>query len=68
MPNARAKALIITSYCGLSSLVEPKTVTNSLCSCVKMDSCLIKQSESVMELSCDAAHNSEFEALSVPEF
>jgi hypothetical protein len=60
--------MIISSYCGLSSLVEPESVTNALCSCVKMDSCLIKQPESLMEISCDAALKSEFEALSVPEF
>jgi hypothetical protein len=47
MQNARVKALIITDYCGLNSLVKPDTVRRALCSCVKMDSWLIKQSTSV---------------------
>jgi hypothetical protein len=47
MQNACVKALIITNYCGLSSLVKPDTVRRALCSCVKMDSWLIKQSKSV---------------------
>jgi hypothetical protein len=47
MQNARVKALIITNYCGISSLVKPDTVRRVLCSCVKMDSWLIKQSKSV---------------------
>jgi hypothetical protein len=42
MQNARVKALIITNYCGLSSLVKPDTVRRALCSCVKMDLWLIK--------------------------
>jgi hypothetical protein len=45
--KARVKALIITNYCGLSSLVNPDTVRHALCSYVKMDSWLIKQSKSV---------------------
>jgi hypothetical protein len=55
MQNARAKALIVTSYCGLILLVEPETVTYALCSCAKIDSSLMEQSESLMELSCHAA-------------
>jgi hypothetical protein len=47
MQNARVKALVITNYCGLSSLVKPDTVRRALCSYVKMDSWLIKQSKSV---------------------
>jgi hypothetical protein len=47
MPNARVKARIITDYCGLSSLVKHDTVRRALCSCVKMDPWLIKQSKSV---------------------
>jgi tetrahydromethanopterin S-methyltransferase subunit F len=47
MQNARVKALIITNYCGLSSLLKPDTVRRALCSYVKMDSWLIKQSESI---------------------
>jgi hypothetical protein len=47
MQNARVKALIITNYCGLSSLVKPDTVRRALCSCIKMDSWLIKQSKIV---------------------
>jgi hypothetical protein len=47
MQNAHVKSLIITNYCGLSSLARPDTVRRALCSCVKMDSWLIKQSESV---------------------
>jgi hypothetical protein len=42
MQNACVKALIITHYCGLSSLAK-----RALCSCAKMDSWLIKQSKSV---------------------
>jgi hypothetical protein len=47
MQNARVKALVITNCCGLSSLVKPVTVKRALCSCVKMDSWLIKQSKRV---------------------
>jgi hypothetical protein len=47
MQNARVKALINTNYCRLSSLVKPDTVRRELCSYVKMDSWLIKQSKSV---------------------
>jgi hypothetical protein len=48
MQNARVKALIITNYSGLRSLVvQPDGVRRALCSCVKMDSWLIKQSKSV---------------------
>jgi hypothetical protein len=47
MQNARVKALIITNYCGLSSLVKPDRVGRALCSYVKMDSWLRKQSKSV---------------------
>jgi hypothetical protein len=47
MQNARVKALIITNCCGPSSLVQPDTVRRALCSCVKMDSWLIKQSKKV---------------------
>jgi hypothetical protein len=47
MQNARVKALIITNYCVLSSLVKPDTVRHALCSCVKMDLWVIKQSKSV---------------------
>jgi hypothetical protein len=48
MQNARAKALIITNYCVLSSLVvQPYTVRRALCSCVKMDLWLTKQSKGV---------------------
>jgi hypothetical protein len=48
MQNARVKALIITNYCGLSSLVvQPDTARRALCSGVKMDSWLIKLSKSV---------------------
>jgi hypothetical protein len=47
MQNARLKALIITNCCGLSSLVKPDRVRRALCSCVKMDSWLMKQSKSV---------------------
>jgi hypothetical protein len=47
MQNARLEALIITNYRGLSSLVEPDNVRSALCSYVKMDSWLIKQSKSV---------------------
>jgi hypothetical protein len=47
MKNARVKALIIIKYCGPSSLVKPDIVRRALCSCVKMDSWLIKQSKSV---------------------
>jgi hypothetical protein len=44
MQNARVKALIITNYCGLSSLVvQPDTVRRALYSCVKMDSWLLKR-------------------------
>jgi hypothetical protein len=46
MQNARVKALIITNNCGLSSLVKPVKVRCALCSCVKMDSWLVKQSKS----------------------
>jgi hypothetical protein len=54
MQNARAEVLTITNYCGPSSLVKPDTVLRALCRCVKkMDSLLIKQSESLLELSCD---------------
>jgi hypothetical protein len=36
MQNARVKALIITNYSGLSSLVvQPNRVRRALCSCVK---------------------------------
>jgi hypothetical protein len=68
MQNARAKALIITNYCGLSSLVKPDAVTSSLCSCVKMYSWLIKQYESMLQLSFDTSTKIKFEALSAPEF
>jgi hypothetical protein len=47
MQNAYIKALIITNYCGLSSLVKPDTVRRALCNYVKMDSWLLKQSKSV---------------------
>jgi hypothetical protein len=47
MQDERVKALIITNYCGLGSLIKPDTVTRSLCSCVKMNSWFIKQSKSV---------------------
>jgi hypothetical protein len=47
MQNACIKALIITNYCGIRSLIKPDTVRRALCSCVKMDSWLIKKSESV---------------------
>jgi hypothetical protein len=47
MQNARVKALIITNYCDFSSLVKPDAVRSALCSCVKMDSLLIKQCKSV---------------------
>jgi hypothetical protein len=47
MQNARVKALIITNYCDPSSLVKPDRVRRALCSCIKMDSWLIKQSKSV---------------------
>jgi hypothetical protein len=33
--NALVKALIITNYCSLSSLVKPDTVRRELYSCVK---------------------------------
>jgi hypothetical protein len=38
MQNSRVKALIITNYCGLRSLIKPDTVRRALCSCVLMDS------------------------------
>jgi hypothetical protein len=47
MQKARVKTLIITNYCGLSSLVKPDTVRRAFCSCVKMDSWLVEQSKSV---------------------
>jgi hypothetical protein len=48
MQNARVKALIITNYSGPSSLVvQPNRVRHALCSCVKMDSWLLKKSKSV---------------------
>jgi hypothetical protein len=47
MQNACVKTLFITNCCGLSSLVKPDTVRHALCSCVKMDSWLIRQSKSV---------------------
>jgi hypothetical protein len=47
MQNAYVKTLIIANYCGLSSLVKSDTVRRALCSCVKMNLCLIKQSKSV---------------------
>jgi hypothetical protein len=47
MQNAHVKALIITNYYDLSSLEKPDTVRRALCSCVKMDSWLIRQSKSV---------------------
>jgi hypothetical protein len=47
MQNAHVKAVIVTNYCGLSSLVKPDTVRRALWSCVKLDSWLIKQSKSV---------------------
>jgi hypothetical protein len=42
-----AKRLIITNYCGPSSLIKPDTARRALCSCAKMDSWLIKRSKSV---------------------
>jgi hypothetical protein len=48
MHNAHIKALIIANYSGLSSLVvQPDGVRRALCSCVKMNSWIIKQSKSV---------------------
>jgi hypothetical protein len=47
MQKASVKALIITNFCGLSLLVQPDTVRRALCSCVKMDSWLVKQCKSV---------------------
>jgi hypothetical protein len=46
MQNARVKALIITKSCTLSSLIKPETLRRALCSSVKMDSWLTKQSKS----------------------
>jgi hypothetical protein len=45
MQNACVKALIITNYCGLSSLVKRDTLRRALRSCVKIDLWLIKQSK-----------------------
>jgi hypothetical protein len=50
MQNARIKALIITDYCGLSSLIKPETVRRSLCSCVLMDSWQTKGIESYIDM------------------
>jgi hypothetical protein len=47
MKNACVKALIITNYCDLSSLIKPYAERCALCSCVKMDLWVIKQSKSV---------------------
>jgi hypothetical protein len=47
MQNAHVKALIITNYSSLSSLIKLDTVRFSLCSCIKMDLWLVKQSKGV---------------------
>jgi hypothetical protein len=47
MQNAHVKALVITNYCSLSSLVEPDTVRRALCSSLKMYLWLIKQFKSI---------------------
>jgi hypothetical protein len=47
MQTACVKALIITNYSGLNLLVKPDTVTHALCSCVKMDLWLTKQSKRI---------------------
>lgn len=39
--------MISTNYCDLRSLTKPHTARPALCSCVKMDSWLIKQSGTV---------------------
>jgi hypothetical protein len=51
MQNAHVEATIITNYCGLSSLVKSDAVRRALCSCVKMDSWLIKQSKVLKVIS-----------------
>jgi hypothetical protein len=45
MQKALVKALIIANYCDLSSLVKLDTGRHVLCSCVKKDSWLIKQTK-----------------------
>jgi hypothetical protein len=47
MQSACVKALIVTNNCGLSSIVKADTVRRVLLNCLKMDSWLRKQSESI---------------------
>jgi hypothetical protein len=47
MQSARVKAMLITNYYGLSSIVKHDVVRRVLCNSVKRDSWLIKQSENV---------------------
>jgi hypothetical protein len=51
MQNACAKTAFIANFCGLNSLLKPDTVRHALCSSVKMDSWLLKQSENVEKIS-----------------
>jgi hypothetical protein len=45
MQNARVKALIITNYCGLSSLVKPDTVKTCIVQLCKNGFVAFKQSK-----------------------
>lgn len=47
MHIGRARFPNITDYCGISSLTKSDTVRRALCSCVKIDSQLLKQSKNV---------------------
>jgi hypothetical protein len=66
MQNTRVKALVVTKFCSLISLVNPNLLRSALHSCIKTELFLMKQCKSLMELSCATSIKTGFEVLLLP--